>query len=347
MKAPMASIEQQQSPLELHLLADLSGVDRSRARWLQAGAGSVIVHIFLGLAAVGLAQLPAPEPRPVASPGVRQAVTLVAPRSLLTQREPNRAPIAREARLEDLITRAHAPSRPKLFAPPPGIRQSPAPKPLIAADGPQIQIAQAPPPALGALPDVNVPTIPAPAAPPPEQKPKLAFETPGTITGEPSATGRIPLPKGGIQEAMHSAAQGGPGGIAVGDVGASMPGLGMPTPGGPVRQASSLELLSDPMGVDFKPYLIRVLTAVRRNWFAVIPESARLGRRGKVVIQFSIDRSGHIPKLIIYTPSGADALDRAAVAGISASVPLPPLPDNYRGQEIRVQLAFFYNLPTR
>jgi TonB family protein len=66
-----------------------------------------------------------------------------------------------------------------------------------------------------------------------------------------------------------------------------------------------------------------------------------------VIIQFSIDRTGHVPKLIIYTPSGADALDRAAVAGISASVPLPPLPMEYKGQEIRVQLAFFYNLPTR
>ena len=41
------------------------------------------------------------------------------------------------------------------------------------------------------------------------------------------------------------------------------------------------EDLSDPMGVDFKPYLIRILTAVRRNWFAVIPESARLGRAAR------------------------------------------------------------------
>ena len=31
------------------------------------------------------------------------------------------------------------------------------------------------------------------------------------------------------------------------------------------------------MGVDFKPYLIRVLSAVKRNWMAVVPESARLG----------------------------------------------------------------------
>ena len=43
---------------------------------------------------------------------------------------------------------------------------------------------------------------------------------------------------------------------------------------------SQVQLLSDPMGVDFKPYLIRVLATVKRNWFAVYPESARFGLRG-------------------------------------------------------------------
>ena len=98
------------------------------------------------------------------------------------------------------------------------------------------------------------------------------------------------------------------------------------------------------MGVDFKPYLIRVLSAVKRNWMAVVPESARLGRRGKVVIQFVISKDGSVPKLVIATPSGAEALDRAAVAGISASNPFPPLPSEFRGAVIRLQLNFLYNL---
>jgi TonB family protein len=80
---------------------------------------------------------------------------------------------------------------------------------------------------------------------------------------------------------------------------------------------------------------------------AIIPESARLGQRGKVVIQFSIDRSGSVPKLVIAMPSGTDAFDRAAVAGVSASNPFPPLPPEFKGEQIRLQLAFFYNLPTR
>jgi TonB family protein len=134
-------------------------------------------------------------------------------------------------------------------------------------------------------------------------------------------------------------------GVVVGDVDemSVAPSPNQPSTAGPVR--SNLQLLSDPKGVDFKPYLIQVLTAVRSNWLAVIPESARLGRKGRVLVQFIIDKRGGIPKLVIAESSGASALDRAAVAGISASNPFPPLPNGFRGDEIRLQLAFTYNQP--
>ena len=104
-------------------------------------------------------------------------------------------------------------------------------------------------------------------------------------------------------------------------------------------------MLSDTQGVDFKPYLIRILSSVRRNWFAVMPESARFGRKGRVLIQFAINRDGSVPKLVIASGSGADALDRAAVAGISASNPFPPLPAEFKGNQVRLQFSFRYNVP--
>jgi TonB family protein len=132
----------------------------------------------------------------------------------------------------------------------------------------------------------------------------------------------------------------------VGDIEMTNTGINPASPSVPVpgKLGSSLELQSDPMGVDFKPYLIRVLSSVKRNWLAVVPESARLGRRGKVVVQFAISKDGSVPKLVIAMPSGAEALDRAAVAGISASNPFPPLPAEFRGSVIRLQLNFMYNL---
>jgi TonB family protein len=134
----------------------------------------------------------------------------------------------------------------------------------------------------------------------------------------------------------------------VGDVGDSptnIPNLSQSASAG--RIGSNLQLLSDAKGVDFKPYLIQVLAAVRRNWLVIIPESARLGRRGRVLIQFAIDRTGAVPKLVIAEGAGTDALDRAAVAAISASYPFPPLPPDYKGDQIRLQLAFAYNMPTK
>jgi TonB family protein len=115
----------------------------------------------------------------------------------------------------------------------------------------------------------------------------------------------------------------------------------------PGRPGSALQLLSDPQGVDFRPYMTQVLAAVKRNWMSVFPESARMGQRGRSVVQFSVNRQGQVPKLVIATPAGTQALDRAAVAGVSASVPFPPLPAGFRGDEIRLQLVFTYNMPAR
>jgi TonB family protein len=98
------------------------------------------------------------------------------------------------------------------------------------------------------------------------------------------------------------------------------------------------------MGVDFKPYLIQILARVRKNWFAIIPETARMGVRGVVLLQFIIARDGHLEKVVIAVPSGTESLDRAAVASLSASVPFPPLPQDFRGKEVRLQFSFKYNV---
>jgi TonB family protein len=101
------------------------------------------------------------------------------------------------------------------------------------------------------------------------------------------------------------------------------------------------------MGVDFKPYLLQVLAIVRRNWTAVMPESVRMGLRGKVALQLAIVRSGDVAHLVYADRSGSRALDEAAVAGVSASNPLPPLPAEFKGERIVVQFNFVYNMPRR
>ena len=183
-----------------------------------------------------------------------------------------------------------------------------------------------------------------------QEKPKLAFETP-TAPPPSGGVGSIERPDtsvaGAIRELTHT---GGQGGMTVGDdtsdVGVGGIGSGLRLPPSPGRQASSLELLSDPKGVDFRPYLLQVLASVRRNWFAVYPESARLGLRGKVEAQFVIAKDGSVPKLVIVLHS-IPALERAAVAGIDASHPFPPFPTEFSGDRIVLKLTFSYNMPRR
>jgi len=61
-----------------------------------------------------------------------------------------------------------------------------------------------------------------------------------------------------------------------------------------------------------------------------------------VVLKFAIDRHGAVPQLEFASPTGTD-FDRAAIAGISASVPFPPFPPGFNGDQIRLQMAFAYN----
>ena len=348
---------------ELQLLRDWGAHDL-RPRPKYALWGTVGVH-FLAILIVLLLPQSFFEVRRL--PGRFTKITpLYLPAKEITQRDPNTQKPAKSFDLASLLPRPkiQIPDAPKSTTRPaaqrPGVTEIPRP----ATPQPKELPMPAPPPGVpNAIPQdsplskelaqVRPPEIKTQEPPPPE-KPKLAFENPHSqpLTGVPGGPGKVQVPSASVDDAVRSLSgpQRGPrGGMMVGDLVGGVGGFGEainmpPTPG---KNLSGLELLSDPMGVDFRPYLIRVLTAVRRNWFAVMPESAKLGRRGKVEIQFAIDREGRVPKLVIVASSGADPLDRAAVAGISASNPFPQLPSDYRGAQIRLQFTFAYNLPTK
>ncbi|HTB16119.1 MAG TPA: energy transducer TonB [Bryobacteraceae bacterium] len=259
-----------------------------------------------------------------------------------------------DVRSEIAAPQSQAPKyRPPKPAPGPVTQPVPPPAPTPVIEPPKIQVVTAQPPPLP--PSIAPPPIPdgtTPQAPPPpaESKPKMAFEnvSPPTairVNGPPPDPRLLMHPAPPEFTAPTNRPTGG-GGISVGDIGDDLtllPGLNQAQSKG--RMGSNLQLMSDANGFDFKPYLMQVLASVRRNWLAVIPQSASMGRRGSVLIQFIIDRRGGVPKLVIASSSGTEAFDRAAVAGVSASNPFPPLPPEFKGDQIRLQLAFSYNAP--
>jgi TonB family protein len=200
-------------------------------------------------------------------------------------------------------------------------------------------------------PKIELPAENAVPPPPPTvAKPKLTLENVGgPAPSVPPVQSKVAIPNTSVAEAIRQNSRGAApsGGLMVGDPGAGSGGYGegINLPLSPGSQGSALELKSDPMGVDFRPYLSQILATIRRNWYAVMPESVSLGRRGKVGLLFAITKSGNVSKVTWAFQSGTDALDKAAVAAISASNPFPPLPAEYKGERVVLQLNFAYNVP--
>lgn len=65
----------------------------------------------------------------------------------------------------------------------------------------------------------------------------------------------------------------------------------------------------------------------------------------RVVIRFTIDRSGAISGAEVETSSGQSLLDRAALRAVVLAEPLPRLPDSYPRDRVGVHLLFTYGQP--
>ena len=181
-----------------------------------------------------------------------------------------------------------------------------------------------------------------PAAPQQAPNPQIAqLQTPATpnVANEFKKYGGSMSAGSAIEDATRAvASKRGAGGL--GDNGDF--GLGTGAHG---RQVGNLEILSDTQGVDFGPYLQRVLHDVRQNWYSAIPESAEM-KHGSLIIEFAITKDGKVAGMKLITSSGDVPLDRAAWAGIVGSDPFPELPSDFGGPYLALRFKFFYN-PTK
>ena len=101
------------------------------------------------------------------------------------------------------------------------------------------------------------------------------------------------------------------------------------------------EIRSGTQGVDFGPYVQKVLADVRRNWYRLVPGYAST-MKGKVTIEFAVLPDGRIAAMKLASGSGYDFLDRAAWEGIKAAGPFPRLPKAFVGN-LRLRFRFLYN----
>jgi len=319
--------------LILQLQDDLSRARRREAFWLSVAAHLVVVLLIVN--SQNLAKLLPRQTTGMAAhvvvpadkeltflelPPDQQKVTKRPDTNIISDKDRiamSKAPQLDRQELKKILD-ASRPGRPGPIEPP-GAGQQPSP-PAAAAPTPQ-QAQQAAPPA-------------APA----DQNLVAKLQTPRVGTPNPFANVRPMSPGEAISEATRAAAasRGGYGGDE-GDY-----GLGQGQQG---RAMGALDVLSDTMGVDFGPYLQRVLHDVKMNWYNLIPESARapIMKKGKVSIEFAILKDGKVAGMRLVAGSGDVALDRGAWGGIVASNPFPPLPNEFGGQYLALRFHFYYN----
>ncbi len=198
------------------------------------------------------------------------------------------------------------------------------------------------------------PVAPSPVAPLSQPHPAESPIQPQTPP--PTVTPPLVMPKfspgKALQESMQEAMKGGGSDTLTtrGAIGRIAPGGGGGYGGGGGGQGfagNAVTILTPTEGVDFNAYINRVLATVKQNWYAVMPESARLGDQGKVVLQFRIMRNGVVPEQepVMMGTSGKEPLDRAAMSSIRASTPFEQLPPAFSGPYIELRFIFLYNIP--
>jgi TonB family protein len=177
-----------------------------------------------------------------------------------------------------------------------------------------------------------------PQPPPSDQTTRL--QTPPQNRPMPDFNARM-TPGSAIEQAARGAAE------SRGHYGGSGQAGDYGSPGRSGAKAlDQAEILTDTMGVDFGPYLTRVVQIVKQNWYGIMPPSVYppIFKQGKLAIEFVILKDGTVSGMILRTSSGDVALDRAAWGSITESTPLPPLPKEFPGKLLGLRFYYFYNL---
>lgn len=315
--------------LVIQLQDDLTHSRRREAFWI-----SVVVHLLVVLLIVNSGRIAGLIPRPTT---VLNANAL--PKKDLTflelppdqQTPPAKAPETNIISDKNRRAMSKAPQIDRkelkkiLDSSRPG-RPNPSGAPEPPAAGAEAQATPAPQPQQAAPP------------PPPDQNLNAKLQTPALSPKDAFSSGSRYVGSATEQAARAAAGSRGGGGGDNGDF-----GLGLGKQGASVH--GGLEVLSDTMGVDFGPYLARVLHDVKMNWYNLIPESARapIMKKGNVGIEFAILKDGSVAGMKLVYSSGDVALDRGAWGGITASNPFPPLPNEFGGQYLALRFKFLYN----
>ena len=191
------------------------------------------------------------------------------------------------------------------------------------------------------VPSNSMPALPVPVAPKP------------VVTRNPEPVPNAPVPQAptrpsfdnseSAREQMRQAMRGSQ------NAGS---GDGVAIQGGSGRGAAlgqGVDILSDTQGVNFQPYLQRILREIYEQWIPLIPEEAQppLRKQGGTLIRFTINADGTIAAMNLDGSTHDDALNRAAWGSITGVGQFPPLPKEFHGPNLELRIHYLVNEPTQ
>lgn len=113
--------------------------------------------------------------------------------------------------------------------------------------------------------------------------------------------------------------------------------------GGEKGFAESGPLSFETQWYDWGEYAKSMVSRIRVNWHANMPELIKTGMQGMLTIRFTIHRDGRISDVTLLQSSGIPPYDFAARKAIELSSPLNPLPRDFPNASERVTARFYYN----
>lgn len=182
-----------------------------------------------------------------------------------------------------------------------------------------------------------VAAAPEPAPPPAAPKPKIE-KPPVEEAPKPSKNALLLPPKKEDKKKPTPPPVSRPGRAA--EPAVSLPSAGeetggAPGPAGAGGTAGIGNLKLDEADFKYPVYIERLVQLISMNWFKPAQSV-----QTNPVVHFQIERDGTITDPRIVTSSGLPFVDRAALRAVYASSPLPPLPAEYGGPHLGIQVVF-------
>jgi hypothetical protein len=289
-----------------HLLIQLQD-DLSRARKREAAWLSVILHLLVvillwnGDRIVGLwPHRAVPLELRADADRTKDATYLELPPD---QQKPTRRPDTKVISDKDRVATSKAPQinheelkkllqsmqgRPGPIAPQPGAGATPPPQPQAAQNVPQQTPQNNPQPSTGFEPA------------PTQTNDQARLQTPPQGGTRVQPNFNLPMTAGSaIEQAEKAAAENRGRYGGGGETGNYGTGLNR----GGFKALAPAEILTDTMGVDFGPYLTRVVQVVKANWYNIMPPSVfpPIRKQGKLAIEFTILKNGTVAGMTLRT----------------------------------------------